>query len=228
MPLNDSSVSSSLAARRRKRATASRAIACSRFGPDVVAERPPRLVTSASSAAASASSVGYFASHSWYFGSTRSTCVCCSITSETRMWYGSGVAPRQRASVDAYHPSSRAETAPFGGRGQCRRRAPPGDGNGSGGMRASQENGPGIIGVVTLYTRTGDAGETSLFDGTRVSKADARVDAYGHVDELNAVLGQARGAGLDATIDGWLDRIQQDLFAVGAQLADPVPASRPA
>jgi len=88
-------------------------------------------------------------------------------------------------------------------------------------MRASLENGPGIIGFVTLYTRTGDAGETSLFDGTRVSKSDARVDAYGHVDELNAVLGQARAAGLDATIDGWLDRIQQDLFAVGAQLADP-------
>lgn len=74
---------------------------------------------------------------------------------------------------------------------------------------------------MTLYTRTGDAGETSLFDGTRVSKADARVDAYGHVDELNAVLGQARAAGLDAAIDGWIDRIQQDLFAVGAQLADP-------
>ena len=37
-----------------------------------------------------------------------------------------------------------------------------------------------------LYTRTGDAGETSLFDGTRVSKSDSRVDAYGEVDELNA------------------------------------------
>jgi cob(I)alamin adenosyltransferase len=74
---------------------------------------------------------------------------------------------------------------------------------------------------VTLYTRTGDAGETSLFDGTRVSKADGRVDAYGHVDELNAVLGQVRACGVDDTLDGWLDRIQHDLFAVGAQLADP-------
>ena len=40
-----------------------------------------------------------------------------------------------------------------------------------------------------IYTKTGDAGETSLFDNTRVSKADARVDAYGEVDELNACLG---------------------------------------
>ena len=72
-----------------------------------------------------------------------------------------------------------------------------------------------------LYTRTGDAGETALFDGTRVSKADGRVDAYGHVDELNAVLGVARASGLDSGLDAWLDQIQQDLFAVGAQLADP-------
>ena len=72
-----------------------------------------------------------------------------------------------------------------------------------------------------IYTRTGDAGETSLFDGTRVSKADPRVAAYGHVDELNAVLGVARAAALDPWIDGCLDRIQIDLFAVGAALADP-------
>ena len=42
-----------------------------------------------------------------------------------------------------------------------------------------------------IYTRTGDAGETALFDGTRVRKSDPRVDAYGHVDELNAMLGLA-------------------------------------
>ena len=72
-----------------------------------------------------------------------------------------------------------------------------------------------------IYTRTGDAGETSLFDGTRVSKANPRVDAYGHIDELNAVIGQARAAGLDAWIDERLDRLQQELFAVGAALADP-------
>ena len=72
-----------------------------------------------------------------------------------------------------------------------------------------------------IYTKTGDSGETSLFDNTRVSKADARVDAYGEVDELNACLGAARAAGLDADIGGVLESIQRDLFAVGARLADP-------
>lgn len=72
-----------------------------------------------------------------------------------------------------------------------------------------------------IYTKTGDAGETSLFDQTRVSKADARVDAYGEVDELNACLGAARAAGLDADIAGALERIQKQLFALGARLADP-------
>jgi cob(I)alamin adenosyltransferase len=74
---------------------------------------------------------------------------------------------------------------------------------------------------VKIYTRTGDAGDTSLFDGSRVSKADSRVDAYGDVDELNAWLGLARAARLDADLDQPLVRIQQDLFALGAQLADP-------
>jgi cob(I)alamin adenosyltransferase len=74
---------------------------------------------------------------------------------------------------------------------------------------------------VKIYTRGGDAGDTALFDGTRVSKADPRVDAYGHVDELNAVLGVVRAAGVPADVDGQLDRIQRDLFGVGALLADP-------
>ena len=72
-----------------------------------------------------------------------------------------------------------------------------------------------------IYTRTGDTGETALFDNSRVSKADSRVDAYGEVDELNAWLGFVRASGLDAELDGELIRIQRDLFAVGAQLADP-------
>ena len=72
-----------------------------------------------------------------------------------------------------------------------------------------------------IYTRTGDAGETSLFDGSRVSKADSRVDAYGDVDELNAWLGLVRAHRLDADLNQSLVRIQQDLFALGAQLADP-------
>jgi cob(I)alamin adenosyltransferase len=74
---------------------------------------------------------------------------------------------------------------------------------------------------VKIYTRTGDTGETSLFDGTRVSKHDARVDAYGEVDELNAGLGVARSAIGDAEIDAELAQIQRDLFAIGARLADP-------
>ncbi len=79
----------------------------------------------------------------------------------------------------------------------------------------------GIIADVKIYTRTGDAGETALFDGSRVSKSDPRVDAYGHIDELNAMLGQARAAGVDPALDAWLDRLQRDLFALGANLADP-------
>jgi cob(I)alamin adenosyltransferase len=74
---------------------------------------------------------------------------------------------------------------------------------------------------VKIYTKTGDAGETSLFDNSRVSKADARVDAYGEVDELNATLGAARAAGVDAELAGTLEMIQKELFAVGARLADP-------
>ena len=72
-----------------------------------------------------------------------------------------------------------------------------------------------------IYTRTGDAGETGLFDGTRVSKADPRVEAYGAVDELNAWLGLVRAQPVDAQIDGWLATIQVTLFGVGATLADP-------
>jgi cob(I)alamin adenosyltransferase len=75
--------------------------------------------------------------------------------------------------------------------------------------------------VVKIYTKTGDAGETSLFDNTRVSKASGRVDAYGEVDELNACLGVARAAGMDADLDAVAGAIQRDLFALGARLADP-------
>jgi cob(I)alamin adenosyltransferase len=74
---------------------------------------------------------------------------------------------------------------------------------------------------VKIYTRTGDSGETSLFDGTRARKDDARVDAYGEVDELNAWLGFVRASHPDATVDEALLLIQRDLFALGAQLADP-------
>jgi cob(I)alamin adenosyltransferase len=74
---------------------------------------------------------------------------------------------------------------------------------------------------VKIYTRTGDAGETGLFDGTRVSKADPRVDAFGHIDELNAVLGLACAMDLDDGLRAKLRLLQRDLFALGARLADP-------
>ena len=72
-----------------------------------------------------------------------------------------------------------------------------------------------------IYTKTGDSGETGLFDGTRVQKSDARVATYGDVDELNAALGFARALLQDAELAGMLERIQRDLFAIGARLADP-------
>jgi len=74
---------------------------------------------------------------------------------------------------------------------------------------------------VKLYTRTGDAGETSLFGGTRARKDDPRVDAYGEVDELNAWLGLARASAIDPELATELQQLQRDLFALGAQLADP-------
>jgi cob(I)alamin adenosyltransferase len=74
---------------------------------------------------------------------------------------------------------------------------------------------------VKIYTRTGDEGQTGLFDGTRVSKADARVAAYGEIDELNAALGVARAAGVDAQLSAVIIELQRDLHAVGARLADP-------
>jgi cob(I)alamin adenosyltransferase len=74
---------------------------------------------------------------------------------------------------------------------------------------------------VKIYTRTGDSGETALLGGTRVSKADPRVAAYGEVDELNAWLGLVRSIGTDPGREAMLERIQRDLFAIGARLADP-------
>ena len=75
-----------------------------------------------------------------------------------------------------------------------------------------------------IYTKTGDSGDTGLFGGARVSKADPRVAAYGDVDELNACLGFARAAVIaaeDLELAGMLEQIQRDLFALGARLADP-------
>ena len=70
-----------------------------------------------------------------------------------------------------------------------------------------------------IYTKTGDDGTTGLFGGARVPKASPRVDAYGTVDELNATIGAARAAGVDAKTDGVLALVQADLFTLGAELA---------
>jgi cob(I)alamin adenosyltransferase len=72
-----------------------------------------------------------------------------------------------------------------------------------------------------IYTRTGDGGATTLFDGTRIAKSDPRVDAYGDVDEANAFVGAIRAETLDADIDELLGQVQRDLFALGSRLADP-------
>src|SRR6478672_4162444 len=72
-----------------------------------------------------------------------------------------------------------------------------------------------------IYTKTGDAGSTGLFGGGRVPKDDARVHAYGDVDELNAVLGLARSIETMPRIDEILVAVQRDLFAIGALLATP-------
>ena len=75
--------------------------------------------------------------------------------------------------------------------------------------------------ITKVYTRTGDAGKTSLVSGDRVSKADLRVSAYGDVDELNSVLGVARTFPLDPELNDLLGRLQNELFTVGADLATP-------
>jgi cob(I)alamin adenosyltransferase len=72
-----------------------------------------------------------------------------------------------------------------------------------------------------IYTKTGDAGETGLFGGGRVAKDHPRVEAYGDVDELNAVLGMARAVELMPRVDEVLVLVQRDLFSLGALLATP-------
>ncbi len=80
-----------------------------------------------------------------------------------------------------------------------------------------------VVRLDRIYTRGGDLGETSLGDGHRVSKHNPRVVAYGTVDELNAAFGIARLHSATTAWDGWLERIQNDLFDVGADLCVPPP-----
>src|SRR5271170_3825388 len=84
-----------------------------------------------------------------------------------------------------------------------------------------------MVRLTRIYTRGGDAGETSLGDGTRVPKHGVRVAAYGTVDEANAAIGIAR-LHADAAADEMLDRIQNDLFDLGADLCTPEDGKRAA
>ncbi len=72
---------------------------------------------------------------------------------------------------------------------------------------------------MSIATKTGDGGETALAGGTRVSKADLRVEAYGTVDELNAVLGWARSTCTHTDVRTWTETIQRTLFQVGGALS---------
>ncbi len=86
-----------------------------------------------------------------------------------------------------------------------------------------------MVTLTRIYTRGGDAGETSLGRGERVAKHDLRVEAYGTVDEANSVIGLARtaiagtpaGGPVNAEADAMLGRIQNDLFDLGADLCTP-------
>ena len=72
-----------------------------------------------------------------------------------------------------------------------------------------------------IYTKTGDKGETALYGGTRVSKASARVESYGNIDELNSFIGFAKSQISDEKVLAQLKKIQFDLFTVGSESATP-------
>ena len=79
----------------------------------------------------------------------------------------------------------------------------------------------------SISTMRGDAGETSLAGGVRVSKASVRVETYGTIDELNSSMGFARSICEDAEIAALTKSIQQELFAIGSSLATPPDSPKP-
>jgi cob(I)alamin adenosyltransferase len=78
-----------------------------------------------------------------------------------------------------------------------------------------------VVRLNRIYTRTGDAGETGLGDGTRVPKTDVRIEAYGTVDELNSVLALCVDQVSDSDLAARLAQLQNDLFDLGADLCVP-------
>jgi cob(I)alamin adenosyltransferase len=83
-----------------------------------------------------------------------------------------------------------------------------------------------VVRLDRIYTRAGDAGETSLGDGERVPKSSARIWAYGSVDETGAAIGMAIATGLQDGATDLLRRVQNDLFDLGADLAVPLDTDR--
>lgn len=82
-----------------------------------------------------------------------------------------------------------------------------------------------MVKLTKIYTRTGDDGTTMLADGTRRAKHDPRIACYGDVDEANAAIGMARLHTSEMPVlDGVLERLQNDLFDLGADLATPSSA----
>jgi cob(I)alamin adenosyltransferase len=80
--------------------------------------------------------------------------------------------------------------------------------------------------LTRIYTRAGDAGETSLGDGSRVPKTDPRIEAYGAVDELNSVVGLVLADDPPFEFRPWLEQVQNDLFDLGADLSVPLEDER--
>jgi len=76
-----------------------------------------------------------------------------------------------------------------------------------------------------IYTKTGDQGDTSLFGGKRLPKSSPRIDAYGTVDELNSQLGAVRALKPPEAVDVMIEKLQNQLFVLGADLATPLSAS---
>jgi len=83
-----------------------------------------------------------------------------------------------------------------------------------------------MVKLTKIYTRGGDKGQTSLVGGTRVSKDNSRIEAYGSVDEANSVIGIVR-LSTEGNADQMLFRIQNDMFDLGADLATPADDKKP-